>query len=126
APHIFEFWGAASGGPGYFVDLSTVLPSTSSRLSYSLAAADLNLDGLIDLVVGNTGSMKSIFLQGAGGSFTSGADFGTTNQALTIRLGHVNNDNLIDVVIGNYGALNVWYAGTGGGSFGTGQIFGAS
>jgi hypothetical protein len=71
----------------------------------TLAAADLNGDGRLDLLVVNTASSKVQVLGGAGdGAFAPAGVFFTGAAPHAIAVGDVNNDGRPDVVVPNAGS----------------------
>lgn len=71
----------------------------------SIAVADINHDGMIDIIVGNFGSSNKIYKN-------QGNQFGTDIQTLpgdnrdrtqAIAVADVNSDNQIDIIVGNNG-----------------------
>ena len=71
----------------------------------SIAAADLDGDGQVDLAVANaTGNNVSILLNRGGGTFASPANYPTGRHPRKISATDLNQDGRIDLVISNRGA----------------------
>jgi hypothetical protein len=80
---------------------------------FSVAVADLNGDGKLDLVIANYSSdTVSVLLnttsQGAPSTaFTANQDFPTGANPYSVTVGDLNGDGKLDLVIANYGANTV-------------------
>ena len=91
-------------GPGQFPSSSSISIGDAPTFSpTSAAAADLNGDGLLDLISANGGggSHLSVFLQTGLGQFATTADFSTSQAGTSVTLGDLNNDGLIDLIAGD-------------------------
>ena len=78
----------------------------------SLAAADLNGDGHIDLVVANEGANSfSVLLGNGDGTFQARTDYPTGTAPVFIALGDFNNEGALDVVTANNtgNSVSVYY-----------------
>jgi hypothetical protein len=68
----------------------------------AIAAADLDADGLLDLVVANRGSNDVSVLVGRGdGTFAEEARLGPVSRPVAIAVGDVDADGLPDLVVAN-------------------------
>ncbi|HEY6269889.1 MAG TPA: Ig-like domain repeat protein [Candidatus Acidoferrum sp.] len=90
-----------NNGDGTFTISPTAL--TTGNIPYALAAADLNSDGVIDLVVANQSSNNLTILMGNGdGTFTPAtASPATGNAPSAIAIGDFNGDGNLDLAVTN-------------------------
>ncbi|MBU8934151.1 MAG: VCBS repeat-containing protein [candidate division Zixibacteria bacterium] len=97
--HIWSFVVAPLGGEGDFVLDPTI--DTVSNTSYSLAVADLNEDGYVDLLVGCGPDTITTMLNDGIGSFSSIDQF-EAPAALPgpILTGDLDGDSFVDLLIG--------------------------
>jgi len=86
----------------------------------SVAIADFNGDGLLDIAAGKYTAGIRVFFQDAGGTFTNFTDYPTAN-AYKIAAGDFNNDGKTDIAgIGwSSGQVDLFTQGVGGLSFST-------
>jgi len=103
---------AAPQGPGTVTILLgngdgtfTVSPATltAGNVPWAMAAADLNGDGFIDLVVANqTGKNLTIFMGNGDGTFTlTNSSPATGNDPSAIAIGDFNGDGNLDLAVTN-------------------------
>jgi hypothetical protein len=89
--------------------------SISLPLGYKpagLAAADLNGDGHIDLVVADSGNNTvSVLLGNGDGRFRQRTDYATGSQPVYVAFGDFNGDGATDIVVANEGSdsVSVYY-----------------
>ena len=89
-----------SNGDGTFT-VSANSPATGVFPS-AIAAADLNADGAIDLVIANQISNTLTLLMGNGdGTFTAAADVPTRNGPTAMAVADFNNDGKLDLAVTN-------------------------
>ncbi|CAF1433358.1 unnamed protein product [Adineta steineri] len=77
---------------------------------YSVAVADLNNDGLLDIVVPNSGINKiGVFLRQANNTFADQITFSTGDYSMpySVAIADINNDQRQDIIVANFGANNV-------------------
>jgi hypothetical protein len=117
-------------GSGGFQATGTAVGSSDTDGTLVVVLGDLNRDGHLDVVVGNTsGQTNKIYLNnGSGGFPASGTNLGSeTGATLALALGDMNRNGALDVVAGN-GSTNISnrvYLNNGSGGFpATGIAFG--
>jgi uncharacterized protein YjdB len=94
-------------------------PTTNTALAYLVRTADLNGDGLTDLV-GTDGHGNLIVMLGAGsGTFAAPVSYPVGSGPWDITVADVNDDGIPDVVVGNQANLVV-FLGNGDGTLRTG------
>ena len=109
--------GQAGGTFGAYASYSTG-PNTEPR---NAAVGDVNGDGRLDIVTGNSGTATASVLLGlAGGGFGTPALYTTGGLAFDVALGDVNADGQLDIVTPAYNTDQVSVLpGRAGGTFGT-------
>ncbi|OUC06961.1 hypothetical protein RY27_17775 [Litorilinea aerophila] len=88
-------------GTGSFGTISQTLPTLDSTRSVLLV--DMDMDGDLDLVVGNHGKQNYIYLNNGNGTFaTPGLPFGPDNDTTySLAAGDLDGNGTIDLVVGN-------------------------
>ena len=77
----------------------------TSKGPISMAAADLNKDGSVDLAVVNSGSSTITLLKGNGtGFFKAAGTLTAGTNPLNVAIADLNGDGNADVVVANYGS----------------------
>ena len=85
----------------------------------SVAVADFNGDGKLDLAVGTYSSNEvNVFLGSGTGSFTAGASLATGQPVWAVVAGDFDGDGKLDLAVGGLFQAFV-YVGNGNGTFGT-------
>ncbi|GGO41328.1 FG-GAP repeat domain-containing protein [Deinococcus humi] len=86
---------------------------------YSIALADIDGDGRLDLVTANSGANTvSVLLGQSGGTFAPQVTYGVGAGPVSVALGDVNSDGRLDLVTANSGGNNVSVLlGQSGGTF---------
>ncbi len=87
----------AFGTPGYF--------ETGFNGEWALGSADMNHDGILDLVVGCQTAQRMVVMLGTGaGTFTPGASQSSDGAVWMLNTGDLNGDGTEDVAVGNSGS----------------------
>ena len=109
--HVYTNKGTASSvWQGFDVASVTILSTPAS----AVAAADVNGDGWVDVIVANTGAAAKVYLNKAfSGSVWAGLDntgvaVGDSSTATTVAVGDVNGDGLPDVVLGSAAGASLY------------------
>tara|TARA_X000000368_G_C22551218_1_gene502216 strand:+ start:231 stop:548 length:318 start_codon:yes stop_codon:yes gene_type:complete len=78
--------------------------------SYSIDCADLDLDGDIDIVVGNSNSPNSVFYNMGNGMIWTKSFLSTDNfKTYDIKISDINNDGRPDILESNSDEKNIFY-----------------
>ncbi len=117
-------------GDGSFRDAVAV---SLAGLFTSMAVADVNEDGKLDVLVGDYSSV-AVLLGSGDGTFHSGGTYNSGGEiAESIAVGDVNGDAIPDLLVGSrcvigycsHGVVGV-LVGTGGGTFGPPKVYGSN
>lgn len=107
-------------GNGRFIEIGAVLGLTDrTNHARGLALADINRDGLVDLVWGNWEGPHRIMRQGPPGKFTNVAsdEFARPSRVRTVIVFDYDNDGWDDIFINNIGEANRLFHNNGDGTF---------
>ena len=107
---------AKLAAPAAFQNQTTVAMGSTPE---AVALADVNGDGLLDLVVANLGDATvGVRLGNGDGTFQSAAAFATGLHPAAVAVGDLNRDGKPDIVAANFGAATVSILlGNGNGTF---------
>jgi len=109
----FQFWFAVQKGTTWN-GFSNAQVDTNTYNTNSVKFGDLNNDGFMDIVVGNSGANWYYLNNGTGGFIRAQDPLGTdTSNTVSIQLGDVNKDGWLDVVAGNNGSSDWVYMNKG-------------
>ncbi|HLY18919.1 MAG TPA: FG-GAP-like repeat-containing protein [Bryobacteraceae bacterium] len=102
---------------------SSTLPAGNGPAA--LIAADLNLDGKLDLIVANAGGAAvSVYLGNGDGTFAGRTNHATGAQPVALAVGDFNHDGIPDLVVANQADDTVSVLlGTGGAAFQTQMVY---
>ncbi|GAB4196978.1 MAG: hypothetical protein OHK0022_14910 [Roseiflexaceae bacterium] len=99
-------------------DFTPVLIEEGGSSNRSLALADLNADGMLDIIFGNHVRESQVFLTNRNGKLQKPLTItGSGNRTNAIVAGDINNDGLIDVLLGGLRTQIDVYPGKGDGTF---------
>jgi hypothetical protein len=108
-------------GTGDFSAISGLAIGDQTHSTTSLALADVNKDGFLDIIEGNySGQQSYVFLGDGTGNFSAvtGLAVGSgTHDTFSIAVGDLNGDGHLDIVQGNNGEVSYYYLGDGTGNF---------
>jgi len=108
-------------GGGLFVDATAVSgPVGDTGDGVSVAFADVNGDGALDLCVGNFGGANKLYVNNGVGVFadaTAASGLGDTNDGAGLAFGDYDNDGDLDLYLANFGQANRLFRNEGGGVF---------
>jgi hypothetical protein len=107
-----------------------------SEATASVAVGDLDSDGDLDIIVGNssywdtnclcwTGSQNTIHLNDGAGNLEVTRNLGSVlTNTTSVAVGDLDSDGDLDIVVGNDGGQNTVHLNDGSGNFGTAHDFG--
>ena len=99
-------------GDGTFQAPTTV----ASGLYSSLTSADLNGDGMVDLVAVSNSNLATVFLGKGNGTFQAGVTYDTGTNSTSILTGDINGDGKLDLIAGRQSGVS-FLSGNGDGTF---------
>jgi hypothetical protein len=95
---------------------------TGSDYTYSVAVGDMDGDGALDIVAGNSTGQSLVYLNDGDGDFVTSRPFGTaSDDTFSVAVGDLNGDGALDIIQGNSGSPdpqnNMVYLNDGNGNF---------
>ena len=105
----------ANNGSGFFATPRKVLPGRLSVLS--LAAADVNGDGLLDLVEADSNGYVHIYLRKAGSLFQPAITYAAGSSPYSVAIGDLNGDGFADLAVLTLDDTIAILLGNGDGTF---------
>jgi len=100
------------------------IPTTQTDDSYDVKLADLNMDGLLDIVIANSwdaqkGTTSKVFINKGNLNFelTDGLIGEPNRETKGIEVIDIDNDGYPDIILGNYNWANTIYRNDGTGKF---------
>ncbi|NDC36676.1 MAG: hypothetical protein EBZ48_01340 [Proteobacteria bacterium] len=118
----FGVAGGINAGVGGAIGSGSFQSGTTNQTGASpgaVALADLNGDGILELVTANSGdNTVSILLGNGDGTFRASSSVATGAGPLSVTLGDLNGDGVLDIVTANYSDSSISVMlGNGDGSF---------
>ena len=107
-------WSTASLAQTVPVEVDPVWSSGPANNSYSVAPADLDRDGDLDLIFANFDGVNTIYFNNGGSIASIPWTFTPANRSSTVAVGDLNGDGFPDAVFGNYQQPNTIYINEGG------------
>jgi len=99
-------------GAGNFPNTSPYIRyfGTGGNATMSVVVGDVNGDGAMDVIVGNSSEQNAVYLNDGTGNFSAARTFGTgTDTTESVAVGDMNGDGALDVVVGNWQQQNAVY-----------------
>jgi hypothetical protein len=106
--------------PTVFHGMSETQLSTDLDSTHSVAVGDVNRDGHLDVIAGNSGLNKLYLSNGTRSPFYEviGSAIGVDeDNTYSIAIGDINRDGSLDLIVGNNSQINKLYLGNGDGTF---------
>ena len=105
------------GSVGFTSTSAGTAIGTTGNSTASLVLGDIDNDGDLDFITGNSPGVNTLYLNNGGG-FDNGTAVGSeSDQTHSLVLGDVDSDGDLDLITGNLGANNRLYLNNGSGGF---------
>ena len=96
-------------GDKNFTFKQTLLFGSKDTDTYSIALADFNKDGFIDIVTGNYLKPNSVFINLDGKTFDEINLTDRSSKTYGVTVGDINSDGWMDIAIANSDDFNLYY-----------------
>ena len=86
-----------------------IFPGSALKMIFSVAVADMNNDGMLDIIFGNVGQNNQLLKNAGDGKFDGNSlkDLpGGVLKTISVPVADMNNNGMLDLIIGNWGQLN--------------------
>merc|ERR1740124_983596 len=94
------------GGKGRYE--TKTLPNEKYFGSSAVILEDLNGDGILDMVIGNTIESNEVFMSNNKGTYDVTDLLDSTHYTTSLAVGDFNNDGRFDLVVGNYNNIQLY------------------
>merc|ERR1740124_1432558 len=94
------------GGKGRYE--TKTLPNEKYFGSSAVILEDLNGDGILDMVIGNTIESNEVFMSNNKGTYDVTDLLDSTHYTTSLAVGDFNNDGRFDLVVGNYDNIQLY------------------
>ncbi len=89
------------------IDIDLVPNGNGNFKTNSILVADVNGDGMVDIIIGNYGENNQLMLNIGDGSYKKATDLpGGATRTKSIAIVDLNGDGIVDILIGNWGQNN--------------------
>jgi hypothetical protein len=98
------------------------LPNSALQTEF-VAIADVNNDGMLDIILGNSGNdsivqNNQLLINAGDGNFNNAVDLpGGALYTSSVAIGNINNDGMLDIIIVNFYGINQLLMNAGDGAF---------
>jgi hypothetical protein len=94
-----------NSGDGTFDDNAVEdLPGSTLKMTFSVVVADMNNDGMLDIIFGNVGQNNQLLINAGDGMFDENSlkDLpGGVLKTTSVAVVDMNNNGMLDLIIGN-------------------------
>ncbi|MGY8863611.1 MAG: beta strand repeat-containing protein, partial [Pseudomonadales bacterium] len=106
------------GSVGFTSTSAGTAIGTTGNSTASLVLGDIDNDGDLDFITGNSPGVNTLYLNNGSGGFDSGTAVGSeSDYTRSLVLGDVDSDGDLDLITGNLTANNRLYLNNGSGGF---------